>query len=581
VSRRPAEAEAALRTVLKQNPANIDAEIKLANLLVNSKKIDEAIKALEPNKTDLRISKRRVEILINANRAEQADKELDEILTRTPSALEILQMAAGLNIARQNFDQAEKRVARALEIDKKNPTTLYYLGMLRMSQPRPNLDEAVRALQVACQSPTVGTEARFALADCLRRKSDPDGAIKQLEDALKDKPNDKRIRLALLDAYASLQPPRWVDEERVLREAEQMPGYQPDVDLLTRSANMWSARGEYKVALEKITKAQDLTPDNTGLVRQQLTLLIKLRRYNEVLTKVDGLVAKDKNLWWAYQARAVAKREQGHKEEAIKDFELALDSANELKNDDAAQEIARVMGDAIGPDDAIARISGRAEKDDRFKLIIARLQQAKGDTAASVKTLEQVLAQADRLPPGDREGAYRFGGTIYLVANQPEKSRACYLELLKMAPDDMTALNNMACLLAESLTPAQPQEGLTYSQRAYDLMQKGNRRDPLVLDTHGWILTLCGQVDEGIDVLRKANQIRQIPDTHYHLGEAYLKKQFADEAMRELEMALELVKRNTTLKIEVDPTLPPKIEAAIGRAGVMMRQKKTAANAAP
>jgi tetratricopeptide (TPR) repeat protein len=518
--------------------------------------------------------------MINANRAEQADKEIDEILARTPSALEILQMAVAINVSRQDFDTAEKRMQRALEIDKKNPTTLYYLGLLRMTQPRPDLDEAIRALTIACQSPTVGTESRFALADCMRRKSDPDGAIKQLEEALKQKPNDRRIRMALLDAYASLQPPRWIDEERVIREAEQMPGYQPDVDLLQRSANMWSARGEFKLALEKITKAQELMPDNTSLARQQLSLLIKLRRYGEVLSKVDELTAKDKTLWWAYQSRAVAKREQGHKEEAIKDFELALDAANESKNDDAAQEIARVMGDAIGPDEAITRIAPRAEKDDRFKLMIARLQQTKGDTQASIKTLEQVLAQAEHLQPQDREGAYRFGGTIYLVANQPEKSKACYTELLKMAPDDMTALNNMACLLAETIQPPQPQEGLQYSQRAYDLMQKGNRRDALIFDTHGWILTLCGQVDEGIDVLRKANEIKQIPDTHYHLGEAYLKKQFAEEAMRELDKAMELVKRAVTLKQEVDPSLQPKIEAAIGRAGVMMRQKKTTADAA-
>ena len=56
-------------------------------------------------------------------------------------------------------------------------------------------------------------------------------------------------------------------------------------------------------------------------------------------------------------------------------------------------------------------------------------------------------------------------------------------------------------------------------------MQKGNRRDALVLDTHGWLLTLAGKVDEGIDTLRAAIEIRQLPDIHYHLGEAFLRKQ--------------------------------------------------------
>ena len=64
-----------------------------------------------------------------------------------------------------------------------------------------------------------------------------------------------------------------------------------------------------------------------------------------------------------------------------------------------------------------------------------------------------------------------------------------------------------------------------------------------MLDTHGWLLTLAGEVDKGIDVLRPRCSSSAIPDAHYHLGEAYLKKQFADQALRELEMALDLVKR--------------------------------------
>src|SRR5439155_14659035 len=154
--------------------------------------------------------------------------------------------------------------------------------------------------------------------------------------------------------------------------------------------------------------------------------------------------------------RAVAKRGQDHKEEAIKDFEQAYSAANQVKNDDAAQEVIRTMADAIGPDVVIPRIQGKAEKDDRWKLVLARLQQNNGDTTGAIKNLEEVLARDEQLTPSDREGAYRFGGTIYLIANQPVKSKKCYDKLLEMAPDDMTALNNMACLMGEVMQPAQP-----------------------------------------------------------------------------------------------------------------------------
>jgi hypothetical protein len=122
---------------------------------------------------------------------------------------------------------------------------------------------------------------------------------------------------------------------------------------------------------------------------------------------------------------------------------------------------------------------------------------------------------------------------------------------------------------------------LKYSQRAFNLMQQGNRRDPLVLDTHGWLLTLSGKLDEGIEVLRRANELRQIPDAHYHLGEAYLRKQIPDAATQELEMAAAILTRMIQNHEPVDPSLKTKIENAQSRAAIMMGQKRTASANTP
>jgi tetratricopeptide (TPR) repeat protein len=211
--------------------------------------------------------------------------------------------------------------------------------------------------------------------------------------------------------------------------------------------------------------------------------------------------------------------------------------------------------------------------------MIARLQQTKGDTQASIKTLESVLARQDELSREDKINAYRFGGTLYLMVSDAQKSADCYKKLLELAPDDMTALNNLAVLLAEVMQPPNPKDGLVYSQRAHELMKKGGRRDPLVLDTHGWLLVLSGQTDEGIEVLRTALQIRKIPDAYYHLGEAYLRKKFADQALRELELALDLYKQMKEQKQPVDPSLEGKIENALTRANIEVRSKKSTAGA--
>jgi tetratricopeptide (TPR) repeat protein len=302
--------------------------------------------------------------------------------------------------------------------------------------------------------------------------------------------------------------------------------------------------------------------------------------------EVDKLVEKDASLWWALTDRAIAKRHLGRKDESIKDFDAALAAAYQARNDDGSTEIIKTMADVIGPDEVISRLQARAEKEDRWKILIAQMYMQKGDNASAAKTVEQVLAHEEALMPLDRERSMRLAGMLYLMMNQPNKSAAAYEKLLKQSPDDMVALNNIAYLLGESVQPPRPQDGVKYSQHAYELMQQRAQRDVLVLDTHGWLLVLSNRVDEGIEVLRIANETKSIPDAHYHLAEAYLKKgvndsSFVDQAQRELELALDLVKRAEQLKQPVDQALRGKIENAQGRAALMTQQKKSAAANAP
>jgi hypothetical protein len=58
-----------------------------------------------------------------------------------------------------------------------------------------------------------------------------------------------------------------------------------------------------------------------------------------------------------------------------------------------------------------------------------------------------------------------------------------------------------------------------------------------------------------------------------------LRKQIPDAAQQELDTALMLVKKAIAMHEAVDPTLQTKIENATSRAGIMLRQKRSSANA--
>jgi tetratricopeptide (TPR) repeat protein len=580
VTKRYAESETALRNILAKEPKNTQVQIRLANLLFNQNKIDDAINALEANSDETVIARRKVEILLNSGRIEEADKALESMLARTPSNLEILQLAASVQISRAKFPEAEAKLNRAFEIDANNPTTHYFMGLLRMNQPKADIAKAMEHLTKGKSSPTMGIDARFALSECLRRQSNVDGAIRELESALQSQPTNKRVRLALIAAYLGLQPPRTVDAERTIADGKRIPGMADDPDLMQHEVTILASKDPKKAA-DLISKVLAANPNDKAVQRKSLELLLKSGNYKEVNARVAEIVQKDDTAWWAYQSRAVASRYLGRKDEAIKDFEAALEATNKLKDDFAANDVITTMGDVIGPDEAITRIRPRVDQPggEKWQIMIARLQQNKGDTQTAIKTLEGVLAREGDLTREDKLNAYRFGGTLYLMVANAQKSSDCYKKLLDLAPEDMTALNNLACLLAEVVQPPNPQEGLKYSQRAYDLMMKGGRRDPLVLDTHGWLLVLSGRVDEGTEVLRSALQLRRIPDAHYHLGEAYLKKKFADQALTELDLALSLYRKMKEEKQPVDPALEGKIENALTRANIEARSKKSTANA--
>jgi tetratricopeptide (TPR) repeat protein len=204
----------------------------------------------------------------------------------------------------------------------------------------------------------------------------------------------------------------------------------------------------------------------------------------------------------------------------------------------------------------------------------AYLYQQDGKINEAVQTLEQTLARPD-LSRADKETAYRFGGSLYLQVRPPDiqKAKQSYVNLLDVSPNDLTALNNMACLLAEQMTPPNPVEGKKYSERAFQIMEATNSREPLIMDTHGWLLIMSGDVDQGIDILRRVVETMPVMEAHYHLAEGYLKKAFPEEARKQLDLADAMLKRAEANKQPYDRTLKPKIDSAMQRTQEMLRSK--------
>lgn len=574
------ESEALLRDLTAKHPANVNVQLTLVELLTQRGKGDEALAALAANGNDPRVRQQLVQLQLSMGKLEEADQTIQAALAAEPNSVPYQALSGYVSMNRGRWEEADQRLGAALKLSPRDPVALYYLGQLRLNQPTPDIDEAVQRLTAAREAQSGGNllvEIRAALARALAARNDLEGAARELEAALAQQPNNKTLRMHLFSVYMGGESPRFSDAERTIREGRDLA--KDDPDLLLAEARMWLLRKDNAKAVAAVRQAVAAAPKVEQLKYELLNTLVAAADYAAAVKEADQMLAGDKNRWWAYMFRGVGKRFAADKDGAIEDFETALTMAGEQGNENAAQEVVSRLASTVGVDDALARILPRAKTDNRWRFVAATLYMRQGNHEQAAEMIERVLAETDKLTPEERIQALGLAGNIYL-AHQPaqaEKAYAAYLKLLDVKPDDWAALNNMASLLTDTMNPARPQEALKYSQRAYDIVQSAGMRNEIVLDTHGWVLTLNGRAHEGIDLLRRAISLRSFPHAHYHLGEAYLKTAAPEDAQKQLELAAEQLRQQEEKKLEVDFALQTKVHAALARAKESVRSKSAAA----
>jgi tetratricopeptide (TPR) repeat protein len=573
------EAEAVLREALDKPEDKAAVQSELASVLSspNVRKYDEAIKVLDADPNNPQLQRQRIEILLTAGRNDDAEKAIRSALEKNPDSTDMLNLLAIASLTSRKYDQAATTLKKVLEIDPKNFTALYHFGLVRMQQPQPDLEESIKYLQQARDINVRNVEIRMTLAQAYRQRNDLDSAVNEIQAILDLVPANAQARLTLLELYSAYTPPRWSDYERTIKDALAIRQFANDPEWYQRESTMWLRRNDNAQAVAKMQEAVKLAPDNPAILNSYLMTLAETDNYNPLLRETERLLSKNLKTWWVYNARAVAKANLNDRQGALADFSTGLDIARNEGNDGASETIIRSMTKEIGYTDAIAYVLKLAESDPRWRLLLVSLYRSNQDDASAIAQLELLRADFSRLDTAQQLNALRLEGTVYLTVKPPqvEKSEKAYRELLKINPDDLTSLNNLACLLAESTTPPRPQEALEYSQRAYDLMTRRGQLEPLLADTHGWVLTLLGR-PEGVNILETVVQRSPFLDAHYHLAEAYLKQQYPEEAQRQLVRAEELIAEASRKQEPVDPAIVAKVNDAMVRVQEAIRAKTQA-----
>ena len=492
-------AEQAWREALARSGNAPEQQLDLANFFVRSHRSDDALKALEANGSDPRIIHQRIEVLLTANRLAEARKLVEQAMAANPA----------------------------------DTSARYYRGVIELQQgDAAGAEKDFTALRD--QDPQ-SANLRLWLARAMRSGGNLEGAIGELEVGLKAAPLRSDIRLALLDACSAGPKPRWEEFDRMIQDAMAVPSLSTDPVWLQVSARGWARRHQFERALADIDGARKLDPTSYVLRQDQVNFLVEARKYRAVLDETDKELAEGHKEGLIYEQRGVARGGLGDKPGALKEFDKALEIAMSAKDAAGAADVLRSMRPAVGIDDVLARLDKVPPGVTRDILEI-ELYGQKSDATAELRAAQAMLAQGDKLTRSQRIIAIRSAAESYYALKQPENAREMYDQLLKLQPDDIVLLNNLAYLTAEDLH--QPKDAKFYSSRAFDLAQRtgGNAE---VADTHGWVLTLCGDRDAqmGLIILeRLVDSNATLLKARYHLGRAYMLQQHPQQARLQLVM---------------------------------------------
>ena len=177
----------------------------------------------------------------------------------------------------------------------------------------------------------------------------------------------------------------------------------------------------------------------------------------------------------------------------------------------------------------------------RVDVCKARVLMGNGQTDAALAVLEKSMADLPASDPAVRQSALWLAGAAYQSKRQFVKARAAYEGFLRLQPDNMAVLNNLAWLVAEDMK--KPEEALPLVVKAAANWQGTDTERANILDTLGRIQFLAGLRADAIRTLQSSIALQDTGVARLHLAEALIGQSRMIEARSELVRAQQQVEK--------------------------------------
>lgn len=480
-----------LETAFKNDPRQIQAATTLIPLYFSSGQSPKAI-ALAERLVKLQPANAGFQNLLgmvkaNAGNIPAARLAFEQALRIKPDFTQASLNLARIDIAGKSYDAATGRLAAILKLEPKNAEAMY--EMATVSDRLGKRAQAVGWLDKAYNL-SGPRELRWglALSDYHLREGNAVAALAAAKGVAAKEPEDLQGLLAL--ARAQLANNEVAGAKSTLNIATRVGDFNPKVQV--DIALMQIAANNMPGAIYSLEKAQSKEPNFLPALVLQTDLDLRQGDSTKAENRARDILAR-------YPKLAVGHSLLG--------------------------DIALKRGQSAIAIDAYRRAYGLQPSTDTF----LRLYRALGNQDNG-KPASLVAAQWLKTNPRDERAHREVANNLARNGNFAAAKNA-YLALLKIAPSDGAALNNLANVLLKLKDP----EAVKFAEQAVEK----NPTSANAVDTLGWALLQNGQNDRALKVLKDAKlKDPANSEIRYHLGAAFARSGLKKEAREELDLAL-------------------------------------------
>jgi tetratricopeptide (TPR) repeat protein len=312
-------------SALNIDPSNADAVGLIANLYIEQKDYENALRALnmalQYREDDEQLLLKKASVLADAGRYNEAFPVISTLIAQHPdnprygAILTEQQMQAGrLLMNSDEMEKALRQFKQALQISPQNRDALTYIVNLESGIGRP--DSALRYVNLALQYYPDDKDFLLKKVSVLSEQKQYRQAYGIAAKLMQEYPYNKAYRAAYIDNLVSsgLAYQRREVWDEALAEFNKVLAISPyDSTALYAAINLYNAQKQYDSALALVDKGLRYYAGNLHLTRQRAVTLENKRMYADAAAEADKLVAaqpSQRNIDYANYLRSKMLRNQ-------------------------------------------------------------------------------------------------------------------------------------------------------------------------------------------------------------------------------------------------------------------------------